>query len=122
MNYGYEMVCIHAMDTVNITSAIVIFNYYIQNEGLNGMKLIGQGYDDSATMAKKINEVRTILRDKYPNALFFYCGSHKLNLVVNDLNCVPKMCNTISTIKDIISFYRESDLCRKYIPTIFCET
>jgi hypothetical protein len=44
--------------------------------------------------------------------------------VVNDLNCVLEIRNTISTVKDIINFFRESVLRRKCIPNIpaFCET
>jgi hypothetical protein len=76
---------LHSMDAVNIASAI---GNCIQNEGLDGTKHVGQGYDGCATMAGKVNGVQTILRDKYPHALFFHCASHKLNLVVNDLNCV----------------------------------
>ncbi|XP_050064233.1 zinc finger MYM-type protein 1-like [Aphis gossypii] len=112
---------LHAMDAVNIASAI---DNFIQNEGLDGTKLFGQGYDGCATMAGKINGVQSILRDKYPHALFFHCASHKLNLVVNDLNCVPEIRNTISMVKDIINFSRESVLRRKCIPNIpsFCET
>ncbi|XP_060855631.1 uncharacterized protein LOC132933349 [Metopolophium dirhodum] len=109
------------MDAVNIASAI---DHFIQNEGLDGTKLVGQGYDGCATMAGKINGVQIILREKYPHALFFHCASHKLNLVVNDLNCVPEIRNTISTVKDIINFFREAVLRRKCIPNIpaFCET
>ncbi|XP_060858819.1 zinc finger MYM-type protein 1-like [Metopolophium dirhodum] len=112
---------LHATDAVNIASAI---DHFIQNKGLDGTKLVGQGYDGCATMAGKINGVQTILREKYPHALFFHCASHKLNLVVNDLNCVPEIRNTISTVKDIINFFRESVLRRKCIPNIpaFCET
>ncbi|KAL4119702.1 hypothetical protein QTP88_012490 [Uroleucon formosanum] len=89
---------LHAMDAVNIASAI---DYFIQNEG----------YDGCATMVGKINGVQTILREKYPH-------------VVNDLNCVPEIHNTISTVKDIINFFRESVLRRKCISNIpaFCET
>lgn len=75
-------------------------------------------------MAGKDGGVQKILREKYKKALFFHCARHKLNLVVNDLNCVPEIRNTISTVKDIINFFRESVLQRKYAPNIpvFCET
>lgn len=75
-------------------------------------------------MAGKDGGVQAILREKYTNALYFHCASHVLNLVVNDLNSVPEVRNTISTIKDIINFFRESVLRRKYAPNIpaFCET
>lgn len=75
-------------------------------------------------MSGYIGGVQAILREKYPNALFFHCASHRINLVVNDLNCISEVRNTIATIKSIINFFRESILRRKYVPNIpaFCET
>lgn len=54
---------------------------------------------------------------KIYKALFFHCTSHKLNLVVNDLNCVPEIRNTITTVKDVINFFREFAIRRKWAPT-----
>lgn len=56
--------------------------------------------------------------------MFFHCASHRLNLVVNHLNSVSEIRNTISTVKVIINFFRESAVRRKYAPNIpaFCET
>jgi hypothetical protein len=75
-------------------------------------------------MAGKISRVRKRIQDKYPNANFFHCSSHKLNLVINDLSDVLEIRNTVGTIKDIINFFRESPLRRISIPNIslFCET
>ncbi|VEN51205.1 unnamed protein product [Callosobruchus maculatus] len=68
--------------------------------------------------------VQAILRKKYTKALFFHCSSHKLNLVINDLNALPEVRNSTGTIKSIITFFRESVLRRKLIPNIpkLCET
>jgi hypothetical protein len=77
---------LHAMDAATIANAK---DNFVQNGSLDRTKLVGQGYDGCATMVGKINGMQSILRAKYPYALFFYCASHKLNLVVNDLNCVP---------------------------------
>lgn len=110
-----------AMDAKTI--ALTIDNFIIDS-GLDPKKFIGQGYDGCATMSGKDNGVQSILRKKYTHALYFHCASHKLNLVINDLNLVPEIRNTIATIKDIINFFRESTLRRKYVPHIpaFCET
>lgn len=53
-----------------------------------------------------------------------HCASHRLNLVVNDLNKLSEIRNTIGTIKTIITFFRESPNRRSTIPNIplFCET
>ncbi|XP_039307843.1 zinc finger MYM-type protein 1 isoform X1 [Solenopsis invicta] len=110
-----------AMDAKTIATAIDNFS---QNESFDVDKCVGQGYDGCSTMPGKDGGVQKILREKYKKALFFYCASHKLNLVVNDLNFVPEIRNTISTVKNIINFFRESVIRRKYAPNIpiFCET
>lgn len=41
-----------------------------------------------------------------------------MNLVVNDLNAVNDIRNTVGTIKDIISFFRDSVLRRKLVPNL----
>lgn len=112
---------LNGMDARTIANAI---DHCIQSFGLDPRNCVGQGYDGCGAMAGKDAGVQAILREKYPMALYFHCASHKLNLVVNDLNSVPEVRNTISTIKDIINFFRESVLRRKYAPNIpaFCET
>nr|CAI5856035.1 unnamed protein product [Callosobruchus analis] len=75
-------------------------------------------------MAGKEGGVQAILRKKYPRALYFHCSSHKLNLVVNDANAVPEIRNTVATVKDVITFFRESTTRRNYAPNLsrLCET
>lgn len=74
-------------------------------------------------MAGKDAGVQAILREKYTKASYFHCASYILNLVVNDLNALPEVRNTISTIKDIINLFRESVLRRKHAQNIqLCET
>lgn len=109
------------MDAKSIANTI---DNFIQSYGLDPMKCVGQGYDGASTMSGIHNGVQKVLQEIYPKALFFHCASHKLNLVVNDSNCVSEIRNTISTVKEIIKFFRESVLRRKYAPNIptFCET
>lgn len=109
------------MDAKTIAGEIEKF---IFKTGLDPDKFKGQGYDGCSTMSGKDNGVQSILREKFPNALYFHCASHKLNLVVNDLNDVPEIRNTTATIKDVINYYRDSITRRKYVPKIpaFCET
>ncbi|CAH0405412.1 unnamed protein product [Chilo suppressalis] len=77
---------------------------------------VGFRFDGCSTMAGKEGGVQAILRKKYP-ALYFYCSSHKLNLVVNDANAVPEIRNTVATVKDVITFFRESTTRRNYAKT-----
>ncbi|XP_067118862.1 52 kDa repressor of the inhibitor of the protein kinase-like [Centruroides vittatus] len=97
---------------------------FLTKEELIPVKCVGLKFDGCSTMSGKEGGVQAILRKKYTKALFFHCSSHKLNLVINDLNALPEFRNTIGTTKDIISFFRESILTRKLIPNIstLCET
>ena len=77
--------------------------------GLNLNKLRGQGYDGCSTMAGIENGVQVRIRSDYPLAVFVHCSAHRLNLVVNDLNAVVDVRNTIGTVKAIIKFFREPE-------------
>src|SRR5678816_314890 len=97
---------------------------FVTTEELDPEKCVGLGFDGCSTMSGKEKGVHAILRKKYKKALFFHCSSHKQNLVVNDLNTIPEICNTVGTIKDIISFFRETVLRKKLMPNIpsLCQT
>ncbi|XP_025191772.1 zinc finger MYM-type protein 1-like [Melanaphis sacchari] len=51
----------------------------------------------------------------YPMAHFFHCASHRLNLVINDLNTVTEVRNCIGKIKETITFFRDSALRKNII-------
>ena len=92
--------------------------------GLNLNKLRGQGYDGCSTMAGKENGVQVRIRSDYPLAVFVHCSAHRLNLVVNDLNAVVDVRNTIGTVKAIIKFFGESPKRRPLVPNtpLLCKT
>ncbi|KAL4142011.1 hypothetical protein QTP88_004543 [Uroleucon formosanum] len=92
-------------------------------EACNHMKLdlnkcVGQGYDGCATMAGCISGVQ---KDMYPRAHFFHCASHRLNLVINDLNVLPEVRNCITKIKDTITFFKESAVRMNVINSSNCK-
>ena len=64
-----------------------------------------------------------MISEKYPMALFFHCASHKLNLVINDLNTVSEVRNAAGTTKEIIKFFWGSTLRQDKIRNIplFCK-
>ncbi|XP_047109648.1 52 kDa repressor of the inhibitor of the protein kinase-like [Schistocerca piceifrons] len=92
--------------------------------GLNQDKMVGQGYDGCSTMAGKIGRLQKIIAEKYPKARFYRCASHRLNLVVNDLNTLPEVRNAIGTIKEGISFFRGSTQRKVLVGNLqkLCET
>lgn len=91
---------------------------FLKSSNLNLNQMVGQGYDGCSTMSGIDGGVQGIIRQEYPKALYFHCASHKLNLVINDLNNVPEIRNTVGTIKTIITFFRESVLRRTKISNI----
>ncbi|XP_018406788.1 PREDICTED: 52 kDa repressor of the inhibitor of the protein kinase-like, partial [Cyphomyrmex costatus] len=103
--------------------ALEILSFCKRND-INMSKLVGLGFDGCSTMAGTEGGVQRLIRDKHNKALFFHCASHRLNLVVNDLNIVRGVQNTVGTIKDVIKFFRESTLRRNLICNIpmLCET
>lgn len=112
---------LNQLNSACIATAILKF---LKDAGLILSNLVGQGYDGCSTMAGRGAEVNRIIQKELPKALFFHCASHKLNLVINDLNEVSEICNTIGIIKQTINFFRESVLRRKLVPNIpmLCET
>lgn len=116
---GFVELC--KLDAKSVADAILQFT---EKLGLEMSKLIGLGFDGCSTMAGKDTGVQKRIREKYPKAVYFHCASHRLNLVVNDLNQVPEVRNTIGTIKQVIRFFRESTLRRNKVPNIpgLCET
>ncbi|XP_060875233.1 uncharacterized protein LOC132948668 [Metopolophium dirhodum] len=112
---------LQTLDEVGIATSILTS---VEKYGLDMNKLVGLGFDGCSEMAGKENGVQKIICDKYSKAKFFHCASHRLNLVVNDLNAVTEIQNTVGVIKEVIIFFRESVLRRKLVTNIplLCDT
>ena len=103
------------MDTATISDSII--NQALKF-GLDFDKMHGQGYDRCKTMTRKDNSVQARIRRKHPKETFVHCASHRLNLVVNDLNSVVNVRNTYGTIKAFIKYSRDCPKRRKLISNI----
>jgi hypothetical protein len=70
------------------------------------------------------NGVQAIIKNEFPKAVFVHCSSHRLNLVINDLNKLQHVQNCAGSIRSIIKFFRLSPKRRKIIEKIplFFET
>jgi hypothetical protein len=92
--------------------------------GVQVDSLIGQGYDGCSTMAGNIGGVQARIKHALPNAEFYHCASHRLNLVINSVSSVPEIRDSIAIIKDCIRFFRESPLRRQKVRNLphLCET
>ncbi|KAH9384745.1 hypothetical protein HPB48_026758 [Haemaphysalis longicornis] len=84
------------LNSACIAATIVKF---LKDAGLILSNLVGQGYDGCSTMTGREAGVNRLIQNELPKALFFHCASHKLNLVINDLNEVSAIRNTIGVIK-----------------------
>lgn len=69
-------------------------------------------------MTGKEIDAQSFLKKKYTKSLFFHCSNYKINLVVNYASKLPAIRNTIATIKNTVSFFRESPPRRNSIPTL----
>jgi len=49
---------------------------------IDQVPMIGQSYDGASVMAGHINGVQKKIREYHPEAIFFHCVAHKLNLVI----------------------------------------
>lgn len=126
-------VILKKFDAQSISEAIL---EKCESLNLNMEYCIGQGYDGCSAMAGKENGVKNIIQRKYSNIHFVHFSSYRLNLVVHDLNKlkleirntskrnISKIRNTIGTIKEIINFFKESNIRRQLLPSILmlCET
>lgn len=108
-------------DAQSITDSILL---KCESLNLNMAYCVGQGYDGCSAMSGNENGVKSIIQRKYPDAHYVHCSSHRLNLVVNDLNALSEVRNSIGTIKEIINFFRGSNIRRQLLPSIptLCET
>jgi len=59
----------------------IIFNT-LKKLDLNDVPMIAQAYDGASVMSGHISGVQTRIREKYPEAIYFHCLAHKLNLVL----------------------------------------
>lgn len=57
-------------------------------------------------MAGYIPGVQKRINNVYPMANFFHCASHRLNLVINDLNSLAEVRNCVGKIKEVTTFVK----------------
>ncbi|KAJ8926190.1 hypothetical protein NQ314_021446 [Rhamnusium bicolor] len=79
---------------------------------------MGLGFDGCSTMVGKENGVQKLITDQCPRVTFFHYSTHRLNLVINDLNSVNEIRNCVGVIKEIINFFRDSPRRRSLVPNI----
>lgn len=81
----------------------------LSKRGIPLQNMRGQGYDNGSNMKGKNVGVQKRILDLNPRAFFVPCGSHSLNLVVNDaaLSCIVAV-NFFSIVQEIYNFFSGS--------------
>ena len=75
----------------------------IQEWNIDSQKVISQTYDGASVMAGPEGGVQCFVREKCPNALFFHCYAHNLNLVL--LHCTKSITDVKLFICNITAFH-----------------
>lgn len=70
--------------------------------GLSPEQMVGQGYDGGSNMRGDIQGVQARIKEKYPRALYTWCWSHSLQLVISHAaeDSAPAV-DCFSKIKDV---------------------
>jgi len=90
----------------------------LKKYGIDISYLRGQGYDGAASMSGKLNGVQAKIREKHPTALYVHCCNHVLNLVLSKSCTVPSIRNALSTVQEVVTFFRASAKRRKMLKNI----
>lgn len=73
--------------------------------GLDCNYLYGQGYDGASNMAGRFKGVQTIVRSKYPNAIYVHCAAHSLNLAVSTASGIKPIRNCLGVNEKVYNFF-----------------
>lgn len=87
---------------------IYVYHYYskaLSSCGINSDFLYGQGYDVASNMSGKYNGVQTIIRQKYPKALYVHCAAHSLNLAVSTSSNIKSIRNCLGLVEKLYVFF-----------------
>ena len=90
----------------------------LDHVNLNIDDIVGQGYDGASAMSGNKSGVQKYICDKVPMATYVHCANHTLNLCLEKAGQIPEIQSCISTMKEIIVFFRESPKRSKYLALI----
>ena len=84
---------------------------FLQELGIDILKLRGQGYDGASVMSGAYAGVQRPIKDMCPSSPvpFFHCVSHNLNLVINDaVKSIPQNEKFFTILQDVFNFFGSS--------------
>uniref|UniRef100_A0A914YHN4 DUF4371 domain-containing protein n=1 Tax=Panagrolaimus superbus TaxID=310955 RepID=A0A914YHN4_9BILA len=74
--------------------------------GIDGKKMVAQGYDGASNMSGHIKGTRARIQLIYPQAEYYHCVNHKLNLAMEDSNENVVMKRAMQKFHDITVYLR----------------
>ena len=89
----------------DIFTAIKIFLLQL---GLDISLCRGQGYDGAGAMAGKLRGCQALFRAEVPEAKYFHCTSHQLNLALSKACTVPEIHRMVECLKKLGIFFKYS--------------
>lgn len=85
-----------------------MFYYYskaLSSCGIDCDFLYGQGYDGASNMLGNYNGVQTVIRQKYPKALYVHCAAHSLNFAVSTSSNIKSIRNSLGIVEKLYVFF-----------------
>ncbi|KAF0710222.1 zinc finger MYM-type protein 1-like, partial [Aphis craccivora] len=81
----------------------------MENIGINLVNMRGQGYDGARAMSGQFNGCAAKVRELYPQAIYFHCANHNLNLAITHACKISSIRNCIGKIKEVVNLFRLSN-------------
>uniref|UniRef100_A0A2S2P594 Repressor of the inhibitor of the protein kinase n=1 Tax=Schizaphis graminum TaxID=13262 RepID=A0A2S2P594_SCHGA len=73
--------------------------------GIDCSYLHGQGYDGASNMSGQFRGVQSIVKLKYPKAVYVHCSAHSLNLAVSTASGIKPIRNCLGIIEKAYQFF-----------------
>ncbi|CAM4768899.1 unnamed protein product [Rotaria magnacalcarata] len=98
------------IETVSCTGESIsnIILDYLRAYNLPFDNCIGQAYDGASNMAGIYRGCQALIKQKCPDADYYHCSNHCLNLALIDSCGIAHIRNMMGTIKEVINFFSDS--------------
>ena len=83
---------------------------FVGDCGLDLSLCRGQGYDGAGAMAGALNGCQALLKAEVPQATYYHCSSHQLNLILSKACTVPEIHRMVSSLKALGVFFKYSEI------------
>ena len=95
------------LDDATATGIVSTTKAILQSLGINFSKIHGQGYDGASVMSGIHAGLQTLIKSIVTAPVpFLHCGSHNLNLVINDaVNSVVENENFFGLLRELFTFF-----------------